>query len=148
MSEESKKQEPEELVHYDDAVIGRAVRCSVLAAVILASGAALLFFLLHRRPADAPEKVSRIVAPEPSAPLAEQVPIAHFTDITAGSGVTFTHVNGAYGEKLLPETMGGGVAFFDYDNDGHQDLLFINSTYWPGHIQAGAKPATAALYHN
>ena len=51
-------------------------------------------------------------------------------------------------DKLLPETMGGGVAFFDFDNDGAPDLLFINSTDWPGHLAAGQKPATHALYHN
>jgi hypothetical protein len=148
MSEEFKKQEPEELAHYDDAVIGRAFRWSALAGVLLASGAAIFFLALHRKPAAEPEKVSRLAAPKPSAPIAQEIPIARFTDITASSGVTFTHVNGAYGEKLLPETMGGGVAFFDYDNDGNQDLLFVNSTYWPGHVPAGAKPALAALYHN
>jgi hypothetical protein len=44
--------------------------------------------------------------------------------------------------------MGGGLAFLDFDNDGHQDLLFINSTYWPGHIPAHKKPTTMALYRN
>ena len=77
-----------------------------------------------------------------------EIPITQFTDITAAAGLTFVHCNGAYGDKLLPETMGGGVAFFDYDNDGHQDLLFINSTYWPGHIPPDKKPPTMALYHN
>src|SRR5579862_4149457 len=79
---------------------------------------------------------------------ADDIPVAKFTDITAQSGITFARNNGAYGEKLLPETLGGGVAFFDYDNDGHQDLLFVNSTWWPGHIPAGKTPTTMALYHN
>src|SRR5258708_18685301 len=78
---------------------------------------------------------------------AGEMPSVRFTDITKASGITFVHINGAYGEKLLPETMGGGVAFFDYDNDSRPDLLFINSTYWPGHSPAG-KPPTMALYHN
>ncbi len=142
------QQQPEELAHYDDAVIGRAFRWSALAALLLASTGAIFFFFLHRKPATAPAKLSRIVAPKLSAPPPQEIPMARFTDVTASSGITFAHINGAYGEKLLPETMGGGVAFFDYDNDGHQDLLFINSTYWPGHVPAGAKPATAALYHN
>src|SRR6266850_7506455 len=77
---------------------------------------------------------------------ADEIPFAKFTDITREAGIKFTHVNGAYGEKLLPETMGGGVAFFDYDNDGSQDLLFINSTYWPGHVPEGKQPPTLALY--
>jgi hypothetical protein len=76
-------------------------------------------------------------------------PDAKFTDVTAASGVNFVHVNGAYGDKLLPETMGGGVAFLDYDNDGAQDLLFVQSDHWNGHVPDGAKPQAAAmLYHN
>jgi hypothetical protein len=49
---------------------------------------------------------------------------------------------------LLPETMGGGVAFFDYDNEGRQDLLFINSCDWPWHQSTNKPPSTMALYHN
>ncbi len=79
---------------------------------------------------------------------ADEIPTAKFTDVTKEAGITFMHNNGAYGDKLLPESMGGGVAFLDYDNDGHQDLLFINSTYWPGHIPEGKSPTTMALYHN
>ncbi len=78
----------------------------------------------------------------------DEIPVAKFTDITKEAGITFVHNNGAYGDKLLPETLGGGVAFFDYDNEGRQDLLFINSTYWPGHIPEGKQPTTMALYHN
>jgi hypothetical protein len=73
---------------------------------------------------------------------------AKFTDITAQAGIRFAHVNGASGEKFLPETMGGGVAFFDFDNDGNQDLLFVNSTFWPSHTSPGKPPATGALYRN
>src|SRR6478735_1119878 len=62
-----------------------------------------------------------------------EIPLAKFTDVTVESGVKFVHNNGAYGDKLLPETMGGGVAFLDFDNDGKQDLLFVNSAYWPWH---------------
>ena len=43
------------------------------------------------------------------------------------AGITFRHANAATGDKLLPETMGGGCAFFDFDNDGDQDLLFVNA---------------------
>src|SRR6266404_6265141 len=79
---------------------------------------------------------------------AAEIPAAKFTDITRQAGIQFTHVNGAYGEKLLPEAMGGGVAFLDYDNDGAQDLLLVNSTYWPGNVPEGKQPPTLALYHN
>ena len=88
------------------------------------------------------DRVREVPAP------ANEAPHASFVNITAAAGIGFVHCNGAYGEKLLPETMGGGVAFFDYDSDGHPDLLFINSTYWPGHVPDGKSLPTLALYHN
>ncbi len=79
-------------------------------------------------------------------------PPARFTDVTAEAGIDFVHDNGAYGDKLLPETMGGGVAFFDYDGDGHQDLLFVNSSQWPPYVNPEhvnpETPSTMALYRN
>ena len=69
----------------------------------------------------------------PTAVKAETLPAVKFVDVTKEAGIHFVHVNGAFGEKLLPETMGAGVAFLDYDNDGDQDLLFVNSCPWPGH---------------
>src|ERR1041385_867757 len=82
------------------------------------------------------------------AHAADEIPTVKFADITEESGITFVHNNGAYGEKLLPESMSGGVAFLDYDNDGHQDLLLINSTWWPWHIPEGKQPTTMTLYRN
>ncbi len=79
--------------------------------------------------------------------FAAQIPEARFTDITAASGIAFVHENGAAGEKLLPETMGGGVAFLDYDNDGAPDLLFVNSTRWPWSTGELRRP-TMSLHHN
>src|SRR4051794_3114031 len=69
-----------------------------------------------------------------------------FRDITAQSGIHFTHNNGAFGKKWLPETMGPGCAFIDYDNDGYADVLLINGTDFSGHAHAGA--TTPKLYHN
>lgn len=70
-----------------------------------------------------------------------------FTDVTASAGIHFTHVNGAFGEKWMPETMGGGGGFFDFDGDGWADILLINSGNWPGHEQPGPAP-TSRLYRN
>ncbi len=127
----------EELAHYDDAIIGRAFRWSAVAAVLLALIGAGLYLHLHRRPAPAPVQVTQVAAPVLAPEPIAELPTARFTDITAASGITFTQVNGAYGDKLLPETMGGGVAFLDYDGDGYQDLLFVNSSFWPGQVPPG-----------
>ena len=51
----------------------------------------------------------------------------HFTDQTQQAGIHFKHTNGASKEKYLPETMGSGGLFFDYDNDGHLDIYLVNS---------------------
>ena len=75
--------------------------------------------------------------------LAQQI---HFRDITAQAGIHFTHNNGAFGKKWLPETMGPGCAFIDYDNDGYPDILLINGDDFPGHRHLGA--TTPKLYHN
>ena len=53
--------------------------------------------------------------------------LLHFTDQTQQAGVHFKHINGASEEKYLPETMGSGGLFFDYNNDGHLDIYLVNS---------------------
>jgi hypothetical protein len=85
-------------------------------------------------------------APGAAPPAAAGATGVQFTDVTAASGVSFRHVSGAAGKRLLPETMGSGVAVFDMDGDGAQDLFFVNSMRWPG--QRGATPALPALYRN
>jgi hypothetical protein len=81
----------------------------------------------------------------PFALTAPPSPSTHFTDITQKAGIHFTHNNGAFGRKFLPETMGPGVALIDYDNDGWQDIFIVNGTAWPGHP---GRATTPALYHN
>ena len=54
-------------------------------------------------------------------------------DVTRQAGIHFRHNSGAYGGKLLPETLGSGCAFVDYDADGYPDILLVNSMDWPGH---------------
>ena len=72
-------------------------------------------------------------------------PIVRLVDITKQAGIAFTHNNGAFGKKYLPETLGAGAAFLDYDNDGRQDMLLVNGANWPGQPQ---RAAAAALYRN
>lgn len=86
--------------------------------------------------------------PDPASPVSSSSatpPKISFKDVTAASGLTFRHNNGAAGEKLLPETMGSGCAFIDFDSDGDQDILFVNSTRWPWSQGADTTPA---LYQN
>ena len=74
----------------------------------------------------------------PAAPIT-------FQDVTRSAGIHFVHNNGSFGEMWLPEAMGSGVAFLDYNNDGWQDILLINGKGWPGH---GGRRSTMALYRN
>jgi len=69
----------------------------------------------------------------------------HLTNVTAAAGIQFQHNSGAYGGKLLPETLGSGCAFLDYDRDGWQDILLINGMDWPGHRR---ERSTLKLYRN
>jgi enediyne biosynthesis protein E4 len=75
-----------------------------------------------------------------------------FVDVTAQSGIRFRHNSGAYGGKLLPETLGSGCAFLDYDRDGWQDILLVNGTDWAGHNpdkgEHKAESNTLKLYRN
>ncbi len=146
MSVEDRERSEDDHVPADDRVIGVAFRRSliVLGLVGLAAGAVYLF---SSRPEDAPPE-QRIEAAAPEEVVAAAAaPQVRFTDVAAEAGVDFVHSNGAYGDKLLPETMGGGVAFFDYDSDGDEDLLFVNSSNWPHRPAEGPEP-TMALYRN
>ena len=80
-----------------------------------------------------------------SAVALTAAPPVTFTDVTTAAGIRFTHTSGAFGKKYLPETLGSGVVVLDADGDGWQDLLFINSTGWPGR---GGPKSTPALYRN
>ena len=67
------------------------------------------------------------------------------TDVTGSAGINFKHNSGAFGGKYLPETLGSGCAFIDYDADGWPDILLINGTDWPGHKR---ERTTLRLYRN
>jgi hypothetical protein len=118
----------------------------LLLAVGLAVGGYVTFRWLRKPTVENPP-----LAPgTPHARQSREVPAITFTDVTDASGVRFRHENGYSGHKLLPETMGGGVACFDYDGDGKPDILFVNGDIWPGHGNPAADtpPSTLKLYRN
>lgn len=96
----------------------------------------LMWHFLSVKKSDAPEPEATASADSPTPPAIK------FKNVTAEAGINFARESGARGEKLLPETMGSGCAFFDFDNDGDQDVLLISSG---GLIEPAAKPA---LYRN
>lgn len=140
----------------DDSVIATALKWSLIVIVLVAVIGGAIAYRLTRVP---PMVV--VPPPPPPPPLPPkpkmETPEIRFTDITAEAGIKFVHENGAYGDKLLPETMGSGCAFLDYDNDGDQDIVFVNSCRWPWEPpkkgftdkeeRKQAKP-TQALYRN
>ena len=88
--------------------------------------------------------------------LAQASPGFRLVDVTSAAGLQFRHRSGAYGGKLLPETMGSGCAFLDYDADGWQDILLVNGMDWPGQssgtrdsgLGARRPRSTLRLYRN
>jgi hypothetical protein len=146
MSNKEPNQDPNELL--DDSIVGRAVRVSLI-VVCIAAVVAGLALRLNREPE---EVVQQEEEQSPMPEIREQppvdVPYIPFTDVTTAAGIDFVHTNGAAGEKLLPETMGGGGAFFDPDNDGDQDILCVNSCHWPWTPDADNTGITSAIYAN
>lgn len=149
MAEHDEEKDPlaaEELEPGDDAIIGRAFWWSLTIILLLGGLIAGALYLL-KRPVQTPvSEKKELVLPEVQR-KAYVVPALPFSDITASAGIDFVHENGAHGLKLLPETMGAGCAFFDYDGDGFDDLFLVNGTKWPDQPRA-ENPATLALYRN
>ena len=142
----------EELTDQDDSIIGKVFGWSLALIALVGLVIAAWFGVNHWMTpeavpiieAEAPDLDSLLIADEGPEP-----PTAGWVDITGSAGIGFSHVNGAFGERLLPETMGGGVAFFDYNNDGHPDLLFVNSDHWEfGAIVEAPRPNALRLYQN
>ena len=123
-------------------------RCSIILSILFVS---LLLFSACKPPAaTTPEAAHGEVASQTPSPTPSPTPPRpsgpiEFTDVSAQAGIRFKHNSGASGKKYLPETLGTGCAFLDYDNDGWQDLLIVNSMDWPEHKTT---KSFLALYHN
>ena len=74
-----------------------------------------------------------------ASPLFEEIP-------SSSSGITWIHENAMSPKRYLPETLGPGCAFLDYDNDGWMDIYLVNSG--PCDFFKPAKPIRNALYKN
>jgi hypothetical protein len=103
-----------------------------------AAGAAGALFYQYHRP-------GRGSSASPRPRLTAERFSVQLVDVTRQAGISFEHNSGAFGKKYLPETLGSGGAFFDYDNDGWPDILLVNGTDWPGHAR---RRSTMKLYRN
>ncbi|MCH5375860.1 MAG: CRTAC1 family protein [Planctomycetes bacterium] len=140
--------EPDDDEERDDAAIGSALRWSLTVFAVLGLTIGTVIWWLNRPSGASLTTARELRVAKVRAVPTSRVPDVPFTDVTEESGILFVHENGAYGDKLLPETMGGGCAFLDYDNDGDQDLLLVNSKRWAWDVRPPAPPTTAALYRN
>lgn len=122
----------------------RSTAVSVFIVLLLLAGA---FGLYRSNIWRAAEKTSIPTIAPARERQATPVPAVRFGDVTHAAGIQFKHFNGATGKKLLPETMGSGVAVLDFDGDGLQDLLFVNGCPWPGSPAPSVTPHLT-LYRN
>ena len=122
---------PDEEDIQNDEAIGKALRLSVVFIGIVALAVLGVIYLPQLfEPTDEPEEEKTVALPT-KREKSVKLPNIPLTDITSQAGIEWEHFSGRTGEKLLPETMGGGVAVLDYDADGDQDLLFVGGTNWP-----------------
>jgi hypothetical protein len=103
-----------------------------------AAGSVGSIFYLHHHP------IRGSAGSGHSKPASREFPI-RFVDVTESAGISFRHKSGAFGKKYLPETLGSGCAFLDYDNDGWLDILLVNGMDWPEHER---ERSTMKLYRN
>lgn len=129
----------------NDAVIASAFRASLLVIMLLCMPLiAVLVYVNIRKTKERSTEVE-VTLPDERQDNEQAIPQLVMTNMVAFSGVDFVHESGREGQKLLPETMGSGTAVLDYNGDGHQDLLFVNSSRWPWDTR-GKVDSTCCLY--
>ncbi len=140
--------QPQKRPRSDEELIGRAFKRSLAIGVLIASVIGGIVFGLNRPGPRPQDRTTPFSMPETKGSSTLSIPKGSFSNITLESGIDFIHYNGGYGEKLLPETMGAGVAFIDMDGDGDQDLVFANGAPWPWHDYGKPNSATMGVYEN
>jgi hypothetical protein len=69
-------------------------------------------------------------------------------DVASPLGLDFVHETGAFGRKWMPETLGSGGGFLDYDGDGWPDIFLVNGSPWPGRAAGAERTSKQRLYRN
>ena len=136
MSQSDRTQFARDFTYYSLVAINSVVLIGVLS-----------YLIWQAWPEESDVVVDQVQAPQAEITSEQGSVEIGFDNVALESGIDFVHVNGAYGERLLPETMGHGIAFFDYDLDGDQDLLVINSNPWPWREATGLD-ARSRLFRN
>src|SRR5262245_42154624 len=112
----------------------------------------------QQTPSPAPARTGRsydsgAATRRPTTPAPQFPSPVSFADITTQTGINFKHAASPTTKKYLPETMGGGVALFDYDNDGRLDIFLVNGAPISDPTAKGAIPRKTGpeywnrLYH-
>ena len=123
----------------------------ITSMIAIVAGCALLFvfFTRGKKRVYVPGELAEGITAEETRPVPKDHPEVTFTDVTKVADIHFTHF---YGERStqLPEDMGSGAAWIDYDQDGYDDLFIVNEA---GPLtmtsqQVNESPARCMLYHN
>lgn len=114
----------------NDQVIAEFFKKSLFVIISILAVILVIYYVMNSSKPQTIVKESSFQAP---AQLKKEVkpPKTVFVEQSLQRGIDFMHENGATGERMLPETMGSGVAFIDFDNDGDEDIIFTNGTHWP-----------------